>query len=72
MGDHRNELKRFPGLVKLGRTPKEWERHITFLLEKTWSEKHKQRQKRVAERHTWTKKIGAIIQLLESNETSPQ
>lgn len=58
------ELKHFPKFVKIGNTAKEWEKHIKTLLSKSWSEKYKKEQKRLAEENSWENKIKAINQLI--------
>lgn len=58
------ELERFPKFVKIGKTTKDWERHIKFLLSKPWPETYKKEQKKLAEQNSWEEKIEAISNLL--------
>jgi hypothetical protein len=57
------EMKKFPKFVKIGRTAKEWEKHIRVLLSKPWPERYKEQQKRLAQENSWEKKLDKIAKI---------
>ena len=61
------ELKRFPGLVKIGRDEKEWEKHIKSFLSKPWPKENKVLQKRLAEENSWENKVDTILVKINNN-----
>jgi hypothetical protein len=65
------ELKRFPKFVKIGRTAEEWEKIIKSLLSKSWPEKYKREQKKLAIENSWENKIEAISNVLKKKYTIP-
>ena len=54
------ELKRFPKFVLIGRTVKEWERHIKNLISRPWPKEYKEAQRRRATENSWERKVAAI------------
>jgi len=54
------ELRRFPDLVKIGKSYKEWEKIINGILVKSWPQKYRQTAKRLAMANSWVKKIESI------------
>ena len=61
-----NELKYYQRFVKIGNTVKEWQRYIKELLEKSWPEDFRSKQKEIALDCTWNNKINVILNHLEA------
>lgn len=61
------ELKRFPNLVRIGKTTLEWERNIRELLSKPWPDSYKRAQRRLATENSWERKIMAISKTIADN-----
>lgn len=55
------ELKRFPGLVTIGKNSNEWKSHIKSLLSKKWPNEYKTNQRASSIQNSWNKKVGDII-----------
>ena len=62
------ELKRFPKFVKIGKTAKEWEKHIKFLLSKPWP--YQKEQKKLAKENSWKSKIEVISKIIDDEKKS--
>lgn len=60
------ELKqqKFKDLIKIGSTAKEWEVNIKDLLDKPWSKKNQQKQKKLAIDNSWKNKIETISKVI--------
>lgn len=58
------ELKRFPKLVKFGKTANDWEGHIKILLSRKWLKKYQKEQRILAEENSWGKKVASVSKLL--------
>jgi hypothetical protein len=55
------ELKRFPEYVRIGKTVKDWEKHINDLVSKPWPDTYRKNQRRLAVANSFTRKVQNII-----------
>lgn len=59
------ELKRFPKLVAIAKSPSEWETAIKKILSKKWTYENIKEEKRLALGNSWKEKVSAIAALLD-------
>lgn len=59
------ELKRFPDFVKIGTTVNGWEKIISLLIEKTWPNSFKSKQKLLAIENSWKNKVSQILSTIQ-------
>jgi teichuronic acid biosynthesis glycosyltransferase TuaH len=62
------ELKRFPDLVKIGKSAEEWEKLIQNLLSTSWPKLIQRKQKEIAITNSWENKIKAIFNFIEADQ----
>lgn len=63
---HIDELKAFHPLVRLAGTQKEWEHTINELIQNPLSPSDNRRAKSIASSHTWSKKVQALLSLMQT------
>jgi hypothetical protein len=57
------ELKQFPNLVKIGNTPKEWQKHLNHFFSHPLSSIQKKAAVKLADKNSWDNKISQILKL---------
>lgn len=58
------ELKRFPKFIKIGKTAKDFTRHIHNILKSGWPKKYQSEQKKLAVANSWQAKIEKISRII--------
>jgi glycosyltransferase involved in cell wall biosynthesis len=58
------ELKRFPEYVRIGKTMKDWEKHINDLISKPWPDTYRKNQRNLAVANSFTRKIHDILTII--------
>ncbi len=61
------ELRRFPTYVKIGKTAKSWEKHITSLLSCSWPISYQEEQQTLARQNSWKRKIDMIMSYISGS-----